>query len=584
MYTSLKNVQILISLLKQYNIRHIVISPGTREAPLAHSVETDSDFKCYSVVDERSAGYFALGLSEALNEPVCLACTSSTAACNYMPAIQEAYNRNIQLVALTADRDQYRIYQMEDQMINQVDMYRGYVQHYIDVPVVRGRREIFYCERIINEAFWVLKKEKKPIQINYRVTDIGDFSVKELPLFRKIDRIENLENTEEWEPYRQILQKRNKVLVLFGQSYSQDKEKLVKLLCKFQEKYNCVISYDYTANVQDDRLLQTVPVTETITPEDFKNYMPEIVITMGTHNWTFIKQLLAYNAGNFEHWRVFPDGRIMDMSNSIKKVFAYTAEEFIENMIENVFTQNNMEYFNLWKQKLKSIKYPDLEFSNFYAIKKLTSYIPSESILHLSILNSTRLANFFELNNSIKCFSNLGADGIDGCLSTFLGQSQVTDKLSFLIIGDLSFQYDLNAILDQLKSNQRIMIINNFAGSEFYTNFDINKVETLGKHIAADHKTVLKSAAEMADIKYLSASNMEQLETALREFVNNSEKPIVLEVFTNAEKDSEILKKFYRMNEVQAPKNNVARIKGGVKSIIRKCLMKLGIKDIKIVR
>lgn len=114
MYTHIKGVQILISLLKQFNISHVVLSPGTRNTALAGSIENDPFFHCYSIVDERSAGYFALGLSEALDEPVCVSCTAATATCNYLPAMKEAYERNIQLVALTADQNPYEMFHMED--------------------------------------------------------------------------------------------------------------------------------------------------------------------------------------------------------------------------------------------------------------------------------------------------------------------------------------------------------------------------------------------------------------------------------------------------------------------------------------
>ena len=112
MYSNIPGVQILLSLLKQHNIKHLVISPGTRNTALVHSVECDDFFTCYSVVDERSAGFFALGLSEELDVPVCVTCTAATATCNYMPAIKEAYERNIQLIALTADQDTYSKFHM----------------------------------------------------------------------------------------------------------------------------------------------------------------------------------------------------------------------------------------------------------------------------------------------------------------------------------------------------------------------------------------------------------------------------------------------------------------------------------------
>ena len=123
MYTELKTYQIIIALLKKYGITHCVLSAGSRNVPFVHSIEEDPDFHCYSVVDERSAGYFALGLSQELNQPVVISCTSSTATCNYWPPVAEAFYQGVPIVVLTSDRDPEMLGQWEDQMINQVGMY-----------------------------------------------------------------------------------------------------------------------------------------------------------------------------------------------------------------------------------------------------------------------------------------------------------------------------------------------------------------------------------------------------------------------------------------------------------------------------
>ena len=190
MYSNIPGIQILLSLLKQYNIKHIVISPGTRNTPLVHSVECDDFFKCYSIVDERSAGFFALGLSEKLQEPVCVTCTAATATCNYMPAIKEAYERKIKLVALTADQDTYSTFHMGDQNINQTNMYEGYVNYAIDVPKINNDKDYWYFNRCVNEAFLKLE-ENGPIQINFRMNydldELATFPLNKINTTRKIE-------------------------------------------------------------------------------------------------------------------------------------------------------------------------------------------------------------------------------------------------------------------------------------------------------------------------------------------------------------------------------------------------------------
>ena len=224
MYTHIKGVQILISLLKQFNISHVVLSPGTRNTALAGSIENDPFFHCYSIVDERSAGYFALGLSEALDEPVCVSCTAATATCNYLPAMKEAYERNIQLVALTADQNPYEMFHMEDQCIDQVDMFHGYVKLAVDVPKVMNDADYWYCNRRMNEAFLELDHHGKgPIQINYHMSydlnEISTYDVEELPVTRKIDRYEiNADFAE----FANMLSSKKRIMVVGGSEFTED--------------------------------------------------------------------------------------------------------------------------------------------------------------------------------------------------------------------------------------------------------------------------------------------------------------------------------------------------------------------------
>lgn len=567
MYTNLINVQIIISLLKQHNIKHLVLSPGTRDVPLVHSVEMDPFFTCYSIVDERSAAYFALGLSAALDEPVCLSCTSSTATCNYLPAIKEAYEKHIQLVALTADRDMRRLYQMEDQMIDQVDMYKNFTRCSVDLPIVYRDDDIWFCERSVNKALLELNHHGKgPVQINFQVTDIGDFSVKELPIYRKITRVEDCGIPEVQKEYQEKLAVKKRILVICGEHYSKSDE-LMTLMKEFYDKYNVVVSYDYFSNVTNDAFLKTVMITEAMDDDEFKKFLPDLVITIGSHVWSFIKYKLRDNCKSFDHWRISPDGEAIDGLKALTNVFECTPEAFFKSMNQGVLSKNNNQYYQLWKTRIDSIYYPDLKFSNFSVIRDFTKQIPDGSLLHLSILNSTRLTNFWPMGSNVRCFSNLGADGIDGSLSTFLGQSSISsidNKLSFLIIGDLSFLYDLNATLMQLHKNQRILVINNFAGGEFHTNFGLDYMSTLNQHVAAGHHTKISKWVSMMNVKYLSASNQHELDESLKVLVSDSEIPIVLEAFTDANTDSQILKEFYSIN-----------IRITSKTFIKKCVKKI---------
>lgn len=566
MYASQKNIQIIISLLKQYGVRYLVISPGTRNSALVHSVETDPDFVCFSIVDERSAAYFALGLCESSGEPVGFSCTSSTAACNYLPAIEEAAKKKLPLIALTGDREWYKLYQMEDQMIDQNYMYGKYCCHYCLLPKGVNSDEEWYCIRKVNEALHSV--ENGPVQINFQVSDIT-FTVKELPKFRKITRQDN----PNWEDVKSRLGQYNRILVICGQRYPQSID-LSNLLADFSDKYGAVIATDYFSNVNSEKFMRTVLVTEamSMTPHDFDKYCPDLVISIGKHFWSFIKYSLRANNTKFNHWRVSEDGAFMDGFRSLTDVFPIKAEKFFTevNDTNNIASE---EYRTLWKKKLDNVRYPQMKFSNFSIIRDIVNAIPAESLVHTTILNATRLPNYQKMDESVTAYSNLGADGIDGCLSTWLGECHDYDnnKKSFLITGDLSLIYDMSSLLNHLNKNQRILAINNYAGGEFHILFSRLSVPELDWHIAAGHHTLMKDVASInPNIEYICAKTQEELDAAIPRFMDDSDKPILLEVITDADTDAYMLKIFYALNQSWK-----FRMKGVLKQKIKSVLVNL---------
>ncbi|MCC8015493.1 MAG: 2-succinyl-5-enolpyruvyl-6-hydroxy-3-cyclohexene-1-carboxylic-acid synthase [Eubacterium sp.] len=560
MYTNLINVQVIISLLKQYGISKLVLSPGTRNVPFVHSVETDPFFKCYSVVDERSAAYFALGLSEASGEPVCVSCTSSTAACNYMPAVKEAYEKNIPLIVLSADRDFHYLFQMEDQMIDQVDMYGEYVNCAVNLPIVRNDEDRWFCIREVNKALIELNHRRVgPVQINFQVIDPKTFTCEKLPSYRRINL--NLPDKTDWSRLAKALSSKKRILVLCGLNWENCSELTAELEAFFKNT-NSVISYDYFSNVRSECFLKTVLVTEAIEAEEFEDYLPDLVITLGSHLWSFIKLKLRAYHGSFEHWSISPSGKIEDAFRGLTNVFECEPYIFFRKINECISGSNDMAYYKKWKERIDRVKFPQIPFSNFFAVQRLMEHIPNDSLIHLTILNSIRLVQFCDVKNNIKCYANLGADGIDGCLSTFLGQSaEHKDKLCFLLSGDLSFLYDANGMEIPLAPNQRFFVINNFAGAEFHKNFDTKAIPMIDDFIAAGHKTKISDFVSDIDADYYSASNEEELLSGIERLCMPNSRPVILEIFTDAETDAKLLLKFYSINRDRSLKMKIRRAK-----------------------
>lgn len=553
MYTELKVYQIIIALLKKYGIKHCVLSAGSRNVPFVHSIEEDPDFHCYSVVDERSAGYFALGLAQELNEPVVISCTSSTATCNYWPPVAEAFYQGVPIVVLTSDRDPEMLGQWEDQMIDQVGMYDRHVRKSVNLPIIHDHDDEIYCQRLVNEALLELNHHGTgPVHINVPMKAYNNsFNIKKLPEVTKFERLCLDSEKTLWDAKLETLKKARRILVTCGQN-SYVSPALKKSLSEFFLKYNSAVSVEYMSNVdlEEGLNLNVCMDARYVTNKKVKELLPDIVISFGGNIFSGIKEQLRKFAGQFEHWLIQEDGRVVDLYKSITTIFECKPEHFFQYCVESAGSaKNDHVYYKALKQYVDSVVYPDFPYSHVYAIKEVVEKIPSNSVLHLSINDSIRITNFFKLNPNIKTYANIGTHGIDGCLSSFLGQAAVNDKPSFLVIGDLAFFYDMNALrLRHIGNNVHILLINNEGGSEFYFNHMWkNKASDL--HTTARHHTKAEGWVKSNNFIYLSAHDKESLSTSLQEFMRTDlDQPVFLEVFTEMKTDSDVIYDFFDLS------------------------------------
>ena len=568
MYTEVKSYQFIIAMLKEKNIRNCVLSAGSRNLPFVHSVEEDDFFNCYSVVDERSAGYFALGLAQQLNEPVVISCTSSTATCNYWPPVAEAFYQNVPLIVLTSDRDPEMLGQWEDQMIDQVGMYDRHVRKSINLPIINNRNDEIYCQRLLNEAFLELNHNgfTGPIHINIPTNTYNrTFNVKELPKINVIERLSYNDSKEKWKEKQQRLKKANRILVTCGQkNYVSDE--LKAQINMFFKKYNSTIIVDYMSNLDFEEGINTTILMDSnyVSSDKMKELMPEIVISFGGQIFSGIKVQLKNNNGKFEHWLIQENGQVVDLYKILKNIFECTPEYFFKFMNEEMEnnTANNKIYYNEFKEYEKSIVYPEFEYCSIYTIKNVVERIPENSILHLSINDSIRITNYFKIKKNIRTYANIGTHGIDGCMSSFIGQACADiEKNSYLIIGDLAFFYDMNSLrINRMPKNVHILLINNHGGSEFYYN-KIWQNSSSDMHTAARHNIKAEGWVKENGFEYLAAHDKKSFDDCLSKFMNNNtNKPILLEVFTEMSSDAKQIEKFYELSRPKNLKNEFFRV------------------------
>jgi len=548
MYSDNKTVQILLSLLKEFGVKHAVLSPGTRNVPIVHSMEKDPYFKCYSIVDERSAAYFAMGVALETKEPVMISCTSGTAPTNYTSAVCEAFQQHIPLIVLTSDRNPYYLNQMEDQMVPQMELYKGVTKKSVTLPIIKDEKDYWYCRRIVNEALLEMTHHGTgPIHINIP-TEWGlfaqNFQTKELPVFKPIEIVhtKDLKNDK----LAQVLKGKKRILLNYGQRQTIT-ENETKIIENFASKYNCIFAIESHSNLKCSKNINTWLLSQVLTKETFTEYAPDLVISLNGNYVSKIKNLLRNTSMEFDHWTINEEGLIVDQFQRLTKVFECTPIEFFSYFNDNA-EESILEnrYFDFWKSKIDCLGKPNFPFSNNYAMEKLIEEMPNNSLFHLGNGMPVHLAQIFSSDKNIESYCHSGTTTIDGTLSTFIGQAAVSKKLSFMHIGDLGFFYDMNAIWNRyVGKNVRIMLSNNEGGETFLWNI-ARDIDTVTVHTAAEHFAIAKGWVESRGFKYLSASNKEEFDEMLPKFMaQNSDMPIFFEVFTKKEDDAKVLFDYY---------------------------------------
>lgn len=556
-YTSEQNILLLIALLKKYNIRKVVASPGATNVTFVSSIQQDSFFEMYSCVDERSAGYMAVGLCEESSEPVLLSCTGATASRNYLPALTEAYYRKLPLIACTSAQDFHNIGHLIAQVINRNNPPSDVVLKSVNISSINNESDRWFAEIKLNDVLEELfRRGGGPIHINLETKYSLDYSVKELPKVRKISRITNLTKDLPQLP-------QGKIGVFVGSHKKWTSEESWALE-NFAISNNAIVFVDHTSNYHGKNALNYSIKGSQEVHHNEPNF--DVIIHIGEVSGDYYTMRLMKNTKQV--WRVNPDGEMRDTFKKLSFVFEMTEQEFFERYSSNtdLSSQNlpaNSFYEECMAEKNRLLSLiPDLPFSNIYIAQVLADKIPQNSVLHLGILNSLRAWNLFDLPKSVNVFSNVGGFGIDGCLSSMIGTSLVNkDRLYFGVFGDLATFYDLNVLANRhLGSNLRIMLINNGLGQEFknYNHPGARFKEKTDDFIAAkghngkQSPLLMKHFTEDLGFEYLSANNKEEFSIAYPKFLNNriGDKPLFFEVFTNSEEENEAL---YLIKHIEQP-------------------------------
>lgn len=553
MFVNDKMVLQLVALLKKFGVSKIVVSPGSRHNKLINSLQADNYFKLYLVVDERSAGFFALGLIQETGEPVAVTCSSGTACINYGSAIVEAFYQRLPLLVLSSDRVPELLNQCEDQMYDQASTFVNCTKYHCQLPVVDTPRDEWYCNRIINEALIELTHHGRgPVHINIPFAQHHgtSYDVAALPDARKIT-LHQLPMTET--DFQSVSSRLigKKVMIVWGQSVVplRDVEKSEN---EFAKKYNAVVLTDKMSNCHANNAIINTTITMSIMKyNQASSLQPDIVISIGA-NYIFNNELKAYlKSGNAEHWQVGLEDKVCDPFHTLTDIFEMPEKYFFDKLSENGVSETASNYYEGWKIISEIPALPDMQYCELYAITKLMSQLPENCDLQLANSQTIRMAHYIPINNNIRVNCNRGVNGIDGSMSTAVGFGSESDKPLYYITGELSFFYDMNSLsIRHLSKKMRILLINNQGGAVMYDKPRNTPTNNLPIYLAAGENKVAKGWAESLGFKYLTATNKEEVDSGVKTLLDDKiESPILLEVFTNLSEDRFCINDYVRSQD-----------------------------------
>lgn len=578
-YSSERNVQILVALLKAKGIRRVVASPGTTNINFVWSVQQDPFFEVFSAVDERHAAYLACGMAAESGEPVVLSCTGATASRNYFPGLTEAYYRKIPVLAVTASQVFERVGNLSPQMIDRTTQPKDLVRFSAQCAVPRDDAGARTCELLLNRALIALTRHGGgPVHINLETHYSGDFAVKELPAVRVIRQVVSTDAA--WPELPQ-----GRVGVRIG-AHRRFTEAETAAIEAFAKAHDAAVFVDHTSGYAGPSAVHgSFLLSQGGWAAEHKALFPEVLIHIGEVSGDY--PALALGRAK-EVWRVSEDGEARDLMGKLTAVFEMPEAVFFRHYTSEG-AQAGVEpspIAQAWHAEDAALRarIPELPFSNPWLAQRITPELPAGCAVHLGILNSLRSWNLFPLPAGVESACNVGGFGIDGIVSTVLGASLASPgKRFFAVVGDLAFFYDLNALGNRhVGKNLRILLVNNAAGAEFHLynhpahrfGEDSKPYMAADGHFANQSRDLVRHYATDLGLGYRAVDSKEAFEEVLPWFLGDSDRSLVLECFTRTEDESEA----HRLINALVPHQTTAReavsaaLPKGVKAVLKRVL------------
>lgn len=562
MYSNKENVNILTSLLLEYGVSDAVVCPGSRNAPIVHNLSVCEAIRCRPVTDERSAAFYALGLAIATRRPTVVCVTSGSALLNVMPAVAEAAYQHVPLVVISADRPQQWIDQLDGQTIPQSDALGRFVRKAVQLPEPHNDEERWLCRRLVNEAIHLATcRQGAPVHINVPISEpLFEFSTEQLPQLSRFNNIKRAAIKDASMDMPDAFHEAKRPMIVIGQlAHGTISHETIRSL---SEKYvvmsEPLSSPSYMTIHFDEAIRYIVSDNSSINDdEDDKTaYYPDYVIYVGDTLVSKPARRFLRNA-KAPSCLITPDAAdihdpLMTLTD-IVECDTVSINALLASLCDAPDTDERCRFHDRWQSFLDACAaHADAyapEYSQMATVKYFEEQLADLDIdicVHYANSSAVRLACIYA-QHYVWC--NRGVNGIEGSLSTAAGFSLATHDMTVCVIGDLSFFYDQNALWNSnLRGNLRIILLNNRGGGIFRQLPGLSGSPAADDLVMASHENTAQGICTQNDIGYMSAKNMDEMQIGIVTLLTReSERPMLLEVFTDSNDDVKALEKYFKL-------------------------------------
>jgi 2-succinyl-5-enolpyruvyl-6-hydroxy-3-cyclohexene-1-carboxylate synthase len=549
MYPKKELAQMLISACYQFDIDTVVISPGSRNAPLTIGFSNHPEIKTLSVVDERCAAFFALGIAQQTHKPVAVLCTSGSALLNYYPAIAEAFYSNIPLVIISADRPKHLIDIGDGQTIRQENVFENHIL--FSANLVENDKFKTRNSQLIGEALQISVSQQGPVHINVPFDEPLYETVTELQKFHFPHiSMSSLDNSHiNYDAFSKIWNAAEKKMIVVGVNYPDTE--LHKLIDFYADDESVLILTETTSNLHHKKAIDSIDqLIFSLDESQFQDLKPEVLITFGGMIVSKrIKQFLRKYTPK-HHWNIDPKKAVNTFFCLSEFIQIKPVDFFLK--FQEVVIKKESNYQFKWLQvrdekRLKHQQYlSKVIHSDFKVFGQVLESVPTNCQLQISNSSIIRYAQLFSVKASITVFCNRGTSGIDGSTSTAVGAALANENQTVFITGDVSFFYDSNGLWNEnIPANFRIILINNSGGGIFKI-LPGPKLTNALQYFETPHCLTAEHLCKMYEFDYQKAFSSESVTNELKDFYKTSERPKILEIFTPSAENDLILTAYFK--------------------------------------